>query len=112
MDKNTNGNVGGSLASRSPGNGDSNGVTLLDEIMPRLQKGFKEKLPKSIGSLLEQLGLKRYETNFTNEEFHDVPTILLCTEDDLKDIGLPVGPRVKIRNWIESRKAKTTEDAA
>ena len=34
------------------------------------------------------------------------------TEDDLKDIGLPVGPRVKIRNWIESRKAKTTEDAA
>jgi hypothetical protein len=28
--------------------------------------------------------------------------LFLVTDDDLKDIGLPVGPRVKLRNWVKA----------
>jgi hypothetical protein len=28
--------------------------------------------------------------------------LLLVTDDDLKDIGLPVGPRAKVRNWVKA----------
>lgn len=103
-----------SFGNRNNGDTKESSVSLLDEILPNLLPGMRGTLPPTIGSLLDQLGLTRkYESNFTKEEFRDVPTILLCTEDDLKDIGLPVGPRVKIRNWIESRKYENrTDDAA
>ena len=38
-------------------------------------------------------------------ERHPHPVLTVCVSlwQDLKEIGLPVGPRVKLRNWIKSQ---------
>ncbi len=89
-------------------------------------------LPESVDGILETLGLGRYHACFKEHEFlphdlflatdgsafplafslssdsralltHPIPSAALS--DDFKDIGLPVGPRVKLRNWVRAQVA-------
>jgi class 3 adenylate cyclase len=49
---------------------------------------------------LERLGLSKYHAAFTENEveFSDLPDL---TEDDLKELGLPVGPRRRLMTAVE-----------
>ena len=49
---------------------------------------------------LERLGLSKYHAAFTENEveFSDLPDL---TEDDLKELGLPVGPRRRLLKAAE-----------
>src|SRR5947209_2896707 len=64
--------------------------------MPRWGDGMS-----GIADWLTVLGLERYASAFEDAEI-DVPTLSLLTDDDLRDIGLPLGPRRKI---LASREA-------
>ncbi|MFL6728041.1 MAG: AAA family ATPase [Sphingomicrobium sp.] len=53
-----------------------------------------------IGDWLAVEGLERYAPAFEAAEI-DVSTLALLTDDDLREIGLPVGPRRKIRAVLD-----------
>jgi hypothetical protein len=48
--------------------------------------------------------LGRYSALFVEHEF--LPQdLFLASDEDLKSLGLPVGPRVKLRTWIRHQVA-------
>jgi hypothetical protein len=56
--------------------------------------------------VLETLNLARYSALFVEQEF--LPQdLFLATDDDFKDLGLPAGARVKLRNWIRAQIASS-----
>ena len=52
--------------------------------------------PADFAGFLRAAGLERYHDLLRQEEIHDVGTLRLLTADDLKDVGLPYGPRIKL----------------
>ena len=58
----------------------------------------------SLDQVFAQLEISEYAENFTKEGI-DFESLLLCNEDDLKEGGLPLGPRKKLLHFIEVRKA-------
>ena len=54
-------------------------------------------------TFLHALELDEYRQMFLNEKI-DLNACLLCEESDLREIGLPVGPRKKIIDGIKKRK--------
>ncbi|KAI1287259.1 Usher syndrome type-1G protein [Halotydeus destructor] len=53
-------------------------------------------------------GLAEYESLFDEEKI-DLDAIILLTEDDLKGLGLPLGPRRKLLSAIEKRRTRLRE---
>lgn len=53
-------------------------------------------------------GLSEYVPLF-NEEKIDLEALVLLTEQDLKSLGLPLGPRKKLMTAIEKRRARLRE---
>uniref|UniRef100_A0A7M4DZ66 DDHD domain containing 2 n=1 Tax=Crocodylus porosus TaxID=8502 RepID=A0A7M4DZ66_CROPO len=53
--------------------------------------------------ILEKLELSEYSTVFEKEKM-DRQALLLCTEQNLKDMGIPLGPRMKILHYISSER--------
>nr|XP_041573164.1 SEC23-interacting protein [Taeniopygia guttata] len=64
-----------------------------EEDVPTLQK------------TLEMLSLAEYVSTFEKERI-DMESLLMCTVDDLKEMGIPLGPRKKIANFVKDRAAK------
>ncbi|CAL1267847.1 unnamed protein product, partial [Larinioides sclopetarius] len=62
---------------------------------------------ESVESLLESLDLNDYSEVFNKEKI-DFETLVFLTEDDLKGLGLPTGPRKKLLNAIASKQNKTS----
>ncbi|CAN0915346.1 SEC23-interacting protein [Linum grandiflorum] len=62
------------------------------------------KLPEntSVDSFLQSLGLEKYLLTFQAEEV-DMTVLVHMTDDDLKALGVPMGPRKKIILGLESR---------
>ncbi|CAN0897927.1 SEC23-interacting protein [Linum grandiflorum] len=56
----------------------------------------------SVDSFLQSLGLEKYLITFQAEEV-DMTALLHMTDDDLKAMGVPMGPRKKILLALESR---------
>ncbi|XP_064946252.1 uncharacterized protein LOC135627028 isoform X1 [Musa acuminata AAA Group] len=56
----------------------------------------------SVDSLLQSLGLEKYLITFKAEEV-DMTALIHMTDEDLKAIGLPMGPRKKILLALKSR---------
>ncbi|XP_032137715.1 SEC23-interacting protein isoform X2 [Sapajus apella] len=54
---------------------------------------------------LEALSLSEYFSTFEKEKI-DMESLLMCTVDDLKEMGIPLGPRKKIANFVEHKAAK------
>eukprot|EP00761_Pharyngomonas_kirbyi_P007692 gb/GECH01007702.1/.p1 GENE.gb/GECH01007702.1/~~gb/GECH01007702.1/.p1 ORF type:complete len:297 (+),score=45.37 gb/GECH01007702.1/:1-891(+) len=52
---------------------------------------------------LRPIGLTDYFPHFQKAEVHDVETLLRLTEDDIKEVGLPVGPRRKLMDHIQGK---------
>uniref|UniRef100_A0A7N0U4J0 SAM domain-containing protein n=1 Tax=Kalanchoe fedtschenkoi TaxID=63787 RepID=A0A7N0U4J0_KALFE len=58
--------------------------------------------PTTVSGLLQSLGLSKYYINFQAEEV-DMPTLRQMGDVDLKEMGIPMGPRKKILLTLKSR---------
>ena len=56
-------------------------------------------------AFLREAGLERYFDLLKSEEINDVETLRLLTADDLKDAGLPYGPRIKLLALAKGQRA-------
>lgn len=57
---------------------------------------------ESVDSFLQSLGLEKYSITFQAEEV-DMTALVHMTDEDLKALGVPMGPRKKIILALESR---------
>ncbi|XP_069844258.1 SEC23-interacting protein isoform X1 [Dipodomys merriami] len=60
---------------------------------------------------LEALSLFEYVSTFEKEKI-DMESLLMCTVDDLKEMGIPLGPRKKIANFVKRKAAKLEQKKA
>ncbi|XP_045424772.1 SEC23-interacting protein isoform X2 [Lemur catta] len=65
----------------------------------------------SLQETLEALNLAEYVSTFEKEKI-DMESLLMCTVDDLKEMGIPLGPRKKIANFVEHKAAKLEQKKA
>lgn len=65
----------------------------------------KEEEEQTLEDLLSKIGLQDKANLFLNEQI-DVDSLLMCTEQDLKDIGLQMGPRKKLLGFLNEEKMK------
>ncbi|XP_053306305.1 SEC23-interacting protein [Spea bombifrons] len=63
----------------------------------------QDELP-GLTEALESLSLAEYASVFEKEKI-DMESLLMCTVDDLKEMGIPLGPRKKIAKFVEERVA-------
>uniref|UniRef100_A0A3Q7I2M2 SAM domain-containing protein n=1 Tax=Solanum lycopersicum TaxID=4081 RepID=A0A3Q7I2M2_SOLLC len=57
---------------------------------------------ESVDNFLQSLGLEKYAITFQAEEV-DMAALVHMTDEDLKAIGIPMGPRKKIILALETR---------
>ncbi|RWR74562.1 ankyrin repeat and SAM domain-containing protein 6-like protein [Cinnamomum micranthum f. kanehirae] len=62
----------------------------------------KQKADSSVDGLLQSLGLEKYLITFRAEEV-DMTALLHMNDEDLKALGIPMGPRKKILLALESQ---------
>ncbi|XP_077469307.1 SEC23-interacting protein [Stigmatopora argus] len=68
---------------------------------PTAEEEPKEEL-EDLSAVLEHLGLSEYKTTFDQEKI-DIESFLMCTIEDLKEMGIPLGPRKKIAKFVKDR---------
>uniref|UniRef100_A0A7N6FE53 SEC23 interacting protein n=1 Tax=Anabas testudineus TaxID=64144 RepID=A0A7N6FE53_ANATE len=68
---------------------------------------------EDISTVLEHLGLSEYKSTFDDEKI-DIESFFMCTIEDLKEMGIPLGPRKKIAKFVKERvnKQATQEQKA
>ncbi|XP_059431430.1 uncharacterized protein LOC132164927 [Corylus avellana] len=66
------------------------------------RKKASQKVGTSVDEFLDSLGLDKYTITFQAEEV-DMTALIHMTDDDLKALGIPMGPRKKILLALESR---------
>ncbi|KAB1210184.1 SEC23-interacting protein [Morella rubra] len=69
---------------------------------PASRKKATQKAGTSVDEFLISLGLEKYLITFQAEEV-DMTALVHMTDDDLKALGIPMGPRKKIILALESR---------
>nr|XP_048311074.1 SEC23-interacting protein isoform X1 [Myodes glareolus] len=67
--------------------------------------------PLTLHGTLEALSLFDYISTFEKEKM-DMESLLMCTVDDLKEMGIPLGPRKKIANFVKLKAAKLEQRKA
>uniref|UniRef100_A0A669CEW1 SEC23 interacting protein n=1 Tax=Oreochromis niloticus TaxID=8128 RepID=A0A669CEW1_ORENI len=60
---------------------------------------------EDLAAMLEHLGLSEYKSTFDEEKI-DIESFLMCTIEDLKEMGIPLGPRKKIAKFVKERAAQ------
>nr|WMV69948.1 ATP-dependent RNA helicase DDX3 [Euglena gracilis]BDX17164.1 ATP-dependent RNA helicase DDX3C [Euglena gracilis] len=65
-----------------------------------------------VAILLDHLGLTDYAPCFAENEIHDIETLLLLTESDLKEIFPQIGARRKLLIWMQNERATPTQPRA
>ncbi|XP_030058468.1 SEC23-interacting protein isoform X2 [Microcaecilia unicolor] len=70
----------------------------------------EEEMP-ALQSTLAALSLSEYCSTFEEEKM-DMESLLMCTMDDLKEMGIPLGPRKKIAKFVKERAAKQEQRKA
>ncbi|XP_003479352.1 SEC23-interacting protein isoform X3 [Cavia porcellus] len=65
----------------------------------------------TLQATLEALSLSEYVSTFEKEKI-DMESLLMCTVDDLKEMGIPLGPRKKIANFVKLKTAKLEQKKA
>ncbi|XP_053548631.1 SEC23-interacting protein isoform X2 [Bombina bombina] len=71
---------------------------------------LKEDLP-NLQDALESLSLADYYSVFEKEKI-DMESLLMCTIEDLKEMGIPLGPRKKIAKYVQERIANQAQRKA
>uniref|UniRef100_A0A8C9VH78 SEC23 interacting protein n=1 Tax=Scleropages formosus TaxID=113540 RepID=A0A8C9VH78_SCLFO len=69
-----------------------------------------EEFP-DLSAVLEHLSLSEYLHTFEQEKI-DMESLLMCTVEDLKEMGIPLGPRKKIAKFVKERANKQVQAAA
>ncbi|XP_063304488.1 phospholipase DDHD2 isoform X1 [Pelobates fuscus] len=57
---------------------------------------------QALDNVLQELGLTEFLTVFEQEKI-DLDALVLCSEQDLVDLGIPLGPRRKIIQYVKHR---------
>lgn len=57
---------------------------------------------EDLSAVLQHLGLSEYKGTFDEEKI-DIESFLMCTIEDLKEMGIPLGPRKKIAKFVKER---------
>ncbi|KAM6916500.1 SEC23-interacting protein [Xenentodon cancila] len=57
---------------------------------------------EDLAAVLKHLGLSEYKSTFDEEKI-DIESFLMCTIEDLKEMGIPLGPRKKIAKFVKER---------
>uniref|UniRef100_H0WR01 SEC23 interacting protein n=1 Tax=Otolemur garnettii TaxID=30611 RepID=H0WR01_OTOGA len=70
-----------------------------------------EKKVLTLQETLEALNLAEYVSTFEKEKI-DTESLFMCTVDDLKEMGIPLGPRKKIANFVGRKAAKPEQKKA
>ncbi|XP_068582326.1 SEC23-interacting protein [Cebidichthys violaceus] len=87
-------------------NGDTKQVTQGNNAAtpPAVEEEPKEEGEEfeDLSAMLEHLGLSEYKNTFDEEKI-DVESFLMCTIEDLKEMGIPLGPRKKIAKFVKER---------
>ncbi|KAG7229944.1 hypothetical protein INR49_009664 [Caranx melampygus] len=60
---------------------------------------------EDLSAVLEHLGLSEYKSTFDEEKI-DIESFLMCTIEDLKEMGIPLGPRKKIAKFEKKAEVK------
>uniref|UniRef100_A0A8C7RZH6 SEC23 interacting protein n=1 Tax=Oncorhynchus mykiss TaxID=8022 RepID=A0A8C7RZH6_ONCMY len=58
-----------------------------------------------LSASLEHLGLSEYQSTLEQEKI-DLESFLMCTVEDLKEMGIPLGPRKKMAKFVKERAIK------
>ncbi|XP_038899407.1 ankyrin repeat and SAM domain-containing protein 6 isoform X1 [Benincasa hispida] len=69
---------------------------------PATRKKVAQKTDTSVDDFLQSLGLEKYSITFQAEEV-DMTALVHMGDEDLKALGVPMGPRKKILLALESR---------
>ncbi|EDO37134.1 predicted protein [Nematostella vectensis] len=64
----------------------------------------EEESGQELPEVLSQLGLQDYTALFESEKI-DLNTLSLCSESDVKEMGLPMGPRKKLMGYLRQHAA-------
>ncbi|KAJ9176589.1 hypothetical protein P3X46_011885 [Hevea brasiliensis] len=75
-------------------------IKKVSSVAPR--KKSQQKADTSIEGFLQSIGLEKYLITFQAEEV-DMTALVHMNDEDLKAIGIPMGPRKKILLALESR---------
>ncbi|KAL6900906.1 hypothetical protein ACP4OV_005582 [Aristida adscensionis] len=75
---------------------------------PSARKGSQEKAHSSLDCLLKSLDLEKYLINFQAEEV-DMKALVFMNEEDMKSLGIPMGPRKKILSALAYKKRKSSK---
>jgi phospholipase DDHD2 len=76
-----------------------------EDISDSLVDEEKTEVIPSLEDALAQLGLSQITDKFHNEMI-DFDSLIMCTDDDLKDISVPLGARKKLNPFIAEWKGK------
>ncbi|XP_078432700.1 sterile alpha motif (SAM) domain-containing protein [Wolffia australiana] len=68
------------------------------------KKTTQQKAEESVDQFLKSLGLDKYLITFQAEEV-DMAALVHMTDEDLRALGIPMGPRKKIRLALDSRRS-------
>ena len=76
-----------------------------NEPLKPVSKPVMEKELSSIDQVFEKLEITEHLEPFTSAGIIDMDSLMLCTEDDLKEANMPLGPRKKLLHYLQVRKA-------
>ncbi|XP_053407052.1 phospholipase DDHD2-like isoform X2 [Mercenaria mercenaria] len=65
----------------------------------------EEESTLTLAELLSKVGLHDKQTLFEQEQI-DMEALIMCSESDLKDLGLPMGPRKKLQGILKEEQMK------
>ncbi|XP_060728617.1 SEC23-interacting protein [Tachysurus vachellii] len=71
----------------------------------------EEEETANLSSILDELGLSEYLSTFEQEKI-DVESLLMCTVEDLKEMGIPLGPRKKLAKFVKEKAVKQSAQQA
>ncbi|KAM9368581.1 triacylglycerol hydrolase DDHD2 [Phaethornis superciliosus] len=66
---------------------------------------------EEVKEILKELELSEYCDVFEKEKM-DGQALFLCTENNLKEMGIPLGPRMKILHYISSKRERQDQSSA
>ncbi|XP_027862049.1 SEC23-interacting protein [Xiphophorus couchianus] len=69
---------------------------------PNREEEEDEEEFEDLAAVLQHLGLSEYKSTLDQEKI-DMESLLMCTTEDLKDMGIPLGPRKKLTKFVKER---------
>ncbi|PWA26033.1 hypothetical protein CCH79_00001347 [Gambusia affinis] len=69
---------------------------------PNREEEEEEEEFEDLAAVLQHLGLSEYKSTLDQEKI-DIESLLMCTMEDLKDMGIPLGPRKKVTKFVKDR---------